>query len=531
MNLRPYQLNAVNAILQTWHDGIDKTLLVLPTGTGKTIVFSKVISERVKAGGRVLVLAHREELLNQAADKLYRVTGLKAALEKAENSSLDSWLNVTVGSVQTLQNEKRLSLFKPNYFDTIIVDEAHHALSPSYRRVLDYFSTSKILGVTATADRGDKRNLGELFETIAYEYTLPAAIREGYLVKIKALTLPLTINLSNVSVSCGDFQAAALGSALDPYLEEIAYLMTENCANRKTVVFLPLVATAQKFCKILNRRGLPAEEINGESLFRQETLARFHNGEFKVLCNSMLLTEGWDEPYVDCIVCLRPTKIRSLYAQIVGRGTRLANGKDHLLLLDFLWHTEKHELCRPSHLICENQDISRRVSEIMAEQTTGVIVDLFEAEKSAESSAQEKYEEALRKKLEEQQKKKRALVDPLQYEMSISGRVFTTDPNNLKALSPPSMAQLAILEKAGIFPDVVQCSGHASMLIETIKKRRDEGLSTPKQIRTLEKSGFQNVGTWSFESAKKIIDRICANSWRIPPGLNPRLYKPKANDT
>ena len=176
MNLRPYQIQAQNSILQTWNTGIGKTLLVLPTGTGKTIVFANVIAERVRQGDRVLVLAHREELLNQAADKLERAVGLGCALEKAQSSCLDSWYNVVVGSVQTLQSQKRLDRFPRDYFDTIIVDEAHHAISASYRRVIDHFADARLLGVTATADRGDKRNLGELFETIAYEYTLPAAI-------------------------------------------------------------------------------------------------------------------------------------------------------------------------------------------------------------------------------------------------------------------------------------------------------------------------------------------------------------------
>jgi len=493
-----------------------------------TIVFSKVIEERVRQGGNVLVLAHREELLNQAADKLEKSTGLGTALEKAESSCLDSWFNVTVGSVQTLQNEKRLQRFNPDYFDTVIVDEAHHAVSASYRRVLDYFKGAKILGVTATADRGDKRNLGELFETIAYEYTLVKAIRDGYLCPIKALTLPLNIDLVGVKQQSGDFQAAALGSALDPYLEQIAVLMLEQCRTRKTVVFLPLVSTSQKFCAILNRAGLSAVEVNGESKDRAEVLRNFHEGKYQVLCNSMLLTEGWDEPQVDCIVCLRPTKVRALYAQIVGRGTRIHQGKSDLLLLDFLWQTEQHDLCRPAHLICENTDISARVAEIMAEETQGAAVDLFEMELSAESQAQQEREESLRKILEEQKKRKRALVDPLQYEMSIAPdgkcREYEPDPMDLRAQVPPSAAQLSALEKAGVFPDEVKCAGQASAILETITKRRMEGLTTPKQIRFLERMGFAQVGTWPFESAKKMIDRIAANRWCLPHGINPKTY-------
>lgn len=530
MNLRPYQIQAQNAILQTWNTEIGKTLLVLPTGTGKTIVFANVIAERVRQGDRVLVLAHREELLNQAADKLERAVGLGCALEKAQSSCLDSWYNVVVGSVQTLQSQKRLDRFPRDYFDTIIVDEAHHAISASYRRVIDHFAGARLLGVTATADRGDKRNLGELFETIAYEYTLPAAIRDGYLCPIKALTLPLNIDLAGVKVSAGDFQAAALGSALDPYLEQIAELMREHCANRKTVVFLPLIATSQKMCRILNERGLSAAEVNGESEDRAEILQRFHDGEFKVLCNSMLLTEGWDEPAVDCIVCLRPTKVRALYAQIVGRGTRLFPGKKDLLLLDFLWHTEKHDLCRPAHLVCNNSDLSSRVAEILAEESQGEAVDLLEAEAGAESSAQQEREESLRKLLEEQRKRKRQLVDPLQYEMSIGNAAgYEPDPLDLRQQGPPSAAQLALLEKNGIFPDEVTCAGQASKLLDTLAKRRVEGLTTPKQIRFLERVGFREVGQWRFEDARRMIDRIAANRWTVPYGINPAAYQPQAS--
>jgi len=535
MEMRPYQKEAVASILETWESGINRTLLVLPTGTGKTIVFSKVIEEMVRRGSSVLVLAHREELLQQASDKLLRSTGLQTALEKADSSAIGAWENVVVGSVQTLQSEKRLANFSSDYFDAIVIDEAHHAVSPSYRRVIDHFPEAKVLGVTATADRGDKRNLGEVFDTISYEYTLPKAIREGYLSPIRALTCPLKIDLNGVTVQAGDYQAKALGSALDPYLQSIAKEIKKNCQGRKTVVFLPLVATSRKMRDCLMSEGLTAAEVNGESEDRAEILADFHDGKYQVLCNSMLLTEGWDEPAVDCVVCLRPTKVRALYAQIVGRGTRLSPGKKDLLLMDFLWQTEKHDLCRPAHLVCQNDDISARVAELMAEETEdegGIGLDLMDAEASAESKAQQEREEKLRRELESQRMRKKALVDPLQFEMSIEkdGKAFgyEPDPFDLRQQAPPSEAQLKYLENAGIFPDDVRCSGHASHLIDTIKKRRDEGLSTPKQIRCLERYGFVNVGTWTMAQAKNLITRIASNSWRIPIGIgDARNYQPK----
>ena len=233
MELRPYQQASKAAVFKEWEQGHQKTLLVLPTGTGKTIVFSKIIEDCVRRGDRALVLAHRGELLDQAADKLQQSTGLHCATEKAEQTCLGSWFRVVVGSVQTLMQKKRLRQFPKDYFQTIIVDEAHHCISDSYQNVLNYFDQAKVLGVTATPDRGDMRNLGTYFESLAYEYTLPKAIKEGYLSPIKAITIPLKLDLSAVRQQAGDFKASDLGTALDPYLVQIAAEMQKNCANRK----------------------------------------------------------------------------------------------------------------------------------------------------------------------------------------------------------------------------------------------------------------------------------------------------------
>ena len=164
--LRPYQEEARKAVFEEWEQ-VNRTLLVLPTGCGKTIVFAKVTEDCVRRGKRVLILAHRGELLEQAADKITKTTGLQCAMEKAEESCLGSWYRVTVGSVQSLQREKRLERFPEDYFGTIIIDEAHHSLSDGYQRILKHFPNAKVLGVTATPDRGDMRNLGEYFESLA----------------------------------------------------------------------------------------------------------------------------------------------------------------------------------------------------------------------------------------------------------------------------------------------------------------------------------------------------------------------------
>lgn len=524
MELRPYQQEAKTAVFREWEQGHKKTLLVLPTGTGKTIVFAKITEDCVRNGGRVLILAHRGELLEQAADKLEKATGLKSAVEKAEQSSLNSWYRVTVGSVQSLMREKRLAQFSPDHFTTIIIDEAHHCISDSYQRVLEHFDSADVLGVTATPDRGDMKNLGQYFESLAYEYTLPAAIRDGYLSPIKALTVPLTLDLSSVSMQAGDFKASEIGTALDPYLEQIAAEMEKYCKERKTVVFLPLVKTSQKFRDILLSHGFSAAEVNGNSEDRTEILKDFENGKYNVLCNSMLLTEGWDCPDVDCVVVLRPTKVRSLYCQMVGRGTRLAPGKDHLLLLDFLWHTERHELCHPANLICENAETAKQMTEDLC-ANAGCPADIEEAAKAAESEVVAQREEALAKQLSEMRKRKRKLVDPLQFEMSIQAEDLSGYvPSFGWEMAPASQKQISALEKFGIFPDEIDNAGKASLLLDRLAKRREEGLTTPKQIRFLESRGFQHVGTWQFETARKLIDRIAANGWRIPHNIDPATY-------
>ena len=531
MNLRPYQTEAKDAVLSEWRGGHARTLLVLPTGTGKTIVFSAIIADRVAAGERVLVLAHRGELLDQAADKLQRSTGLLCAVEKADESCLGSWYRVVVGSVQTLMRPQRLMQFPANYFGVIVIDEAHHCLSDSYQRVLEHFSGANVLGVTATPDRTDMRNLGQYFDSLAYEYTLPKAIREGYLCPIKALTVPLTLDISGVGVAAGDYKANELGDALEPYLEQIAYNMTNYCAGRRTVVFLPLVATSQKFRDILEAHGFRAAEVNGESPDRAEILRDFQAGKYDVLCNSMLLTEGWDCPGVDCIIVLRPTKSRSLYCQMVGRGTRLAPGKEYLLLMDFLWHTERHELCRPASLICENEDVARRMTENL-EKAAGSPEDIEAAEQRASEDVIAEREAALAEQLRQMRRRKQKLVDPLQFAFSIESEDLS---NYVPAFgyesAPPTEGQRDALEKWGILPDDVDSVGKANKLLDKLRNRREQGLTTPKQIRFLEGRGFRHVGTWTFDSAKKLIDRIAANGWRTPREIVPEKYEPELMQT
>lgn len=525
IELRPYQKEALDAVFREWEGGARKTLLVLVTGGGKTIVFSKVIEKLVREGKRVLVLAHRGELLEQAADKLYKSTGIRCATEKADKTSIDSWYRVVVGSVQTLMRDKRLNQFSPDAFDAIVIDEAHHALSEGYQKVLSHFDKAKVLGVTATPDRGDMKELGTYFDTLAYEYPLPKAIKEGYLCRIKAMTIPLKLDISMVGVSSGDFKLGEIGSALDPYLNQIADEMAAICKDRKTVVFLPLISTSVKMRDMLNKRGFRAEEVNGESEDRKAILDRFQAGETNVLCNSMLLTEGWDCPGVDCIVILRPTKVRSLYTQMVGRGTRLSPGKDHLLLLDFLWQTERMDLCRPASLICTEEDVAKHMTKRLLKEEGEI--DIMDAEEDAIKDALNEREESLAEKLKAMRKRKRALVDPLQYAMSIQD----IDLSNYKPAfgweaQPADDDTKVHLEKMGIWPDEIT-QGAANKLLDRLDERSHLGYATPKQIRLLERYRFKNVGAWKQVAAAKMVARIAASGWQTPRGIIPETYVPE----
>ena len=525
LELRKYQSEAVDSIINQWKMGYQKTLLVLPTGTGKTVVFAKVVEIKVGEGKRVLILAHRNELLEQANDKLKSTCGLEAVLEKAEFTTVGLDEPITVGSVQTLYRESRISKFPRDYFDIIIVDEAHHVMSDTYQKILSYFDKALVLGVTATPDRADHKNLGQYFESLAYEYPIRQAIKEGYLSPVKAQMIPLELDINNVSISNGDYAVGEIGSALEPYLDQIAKEMVTYCKGRKTLVFLPLIKTAQKFCDLLIKYGFNAVEVNGDSPDRAEKIDAFERGEYDVLCNAMLLTEGWDCPSIDCLIVLRPTKVRSLYQQMVGRGMRTCEGKTELLLLDFLWMTERHDLCHPSSLIAKSEEVASKMDDKVTKSKDGV--DLLETEDEAEKDIVREREESLAKELAEMKKRQRRLVDPIQYAVSISAEdLVNYEPTFAWEMGPASEKQLAYLEKWGISPDEVKNAGLASLLISRIASRQDLGLATPKQIKCLERYGFIHVGTWSFDAASHVIDRLAARNWRLPYGYDPSTYVP-----
>lgn len=500
IRLRPYQQEAVDAVHQHWQEW-DRELLVMATGTGKTATAKRIIQDRL-SNGPVLFMAHRDELIEQA-----RATFGDAGKIKGSVTDIRP---ITVGSVQTLINRPRYD------FKTLIIDEAHHAVSDSYQRILAQYPDAKVLGLTATPDR---KGLGNVFDGIAYEYGLRDAVKDGYLSPIVARTIPIDIDLTQVKTRVGDFEVTGLVEALEPYLPEIARSMVEHAMDRKTIVFLPSVQMAKEFADMLRGYGFDAREVDGESVDRKETLDWFANaGKGSVLTNAMLLTEGYDCPDTDCVVMLRPTKVRSLYSQCIGRGTRLAPGKRDCLILDFLWLSTKHDLCSPASLITDNDEDAQKVSEKAVEDE----LELFDALTDVEEQRRNALAEAIRANA----KRKARLVDPLTFFVDVNEQALLDYVETFPwEREPATEKQIRLIEGAGI--DTIGITkGRASKIVDAIFRRRDAKLATPKQMRMLEKKGFQNVGLWSFEQASNMMGLLAKNKWRVPWGIDPQTYVP-----
>lgn len=344
LELRPYQVEAIAAIEEAERRGVRRPLLGLPTGTGKTVIFAALIRKR---GGRALVLAHRDELLSQATDKIRQIDPVtRMGLVKAEANEIEA--PVVVASMQTLARQSRLAQL-PRQFETVVVDEAHHATADTYRRVLEWTADSPlVLGVTATPERADNASLGEVWDEVVYSRTLLEMIRAGYLVDLRGLRVRLDVDFSRLRVSHGDFvdtEAAAVLTAADaPAHACTAYL--EHAAGRKALLFTPTVELAHLMAEAFRDGDVSAEAVDGSLPLeeRRAILARLRSGKTQVVANCAVLTEGFDEPSVDCVIIARPTRSRILYVQMIGRGTRTFPNKRDCMIVDLVGATERFDL-------------------------------------------------------------------------------------------------------------------------------------------------------------------------------------------
>ena len=505
MQLRPYQEKVIADTLAGFQQ-FNRQLAVLPTGGGKTIIFSKLAQQLQPK--RTLILAHREELVDQAIEKLHRSTGIFAGKEKAEFEARHTD-PVVVASVQTMI--RRLDKWPADHFGLVVVDEAHHALAQSYRTVLSHFDGSAlVLGVTATPDRGDKQCLGKYFENVPAEVTLFDLINQKYLSRIAVKSVPLQIDLrkAETAAGSGDYSESDLGDALEPYLAEIARSIATEAAWRRTLVFVPLIATSHKFVEACRAAGVNAKHIDGNSPDRKEILHDFANGRHDLLSNAMLLTEGFDDPGIDCVVILRPTKSRALYSQMVGRGTRIAAGKSNLLLLDFLWLHERHALIRPAHLVAKSDAEAKQITELAQTKPwplNGWNADQFDLQTLA-TDAQAQREARLREELKAKEKRKARFIDPIEFSLSLgSFDAAEFQPTMKWESGPVTEKQRVRLERHKLDFEALT-AGQASKIIELLDTRQRLGLATPRQIRCLRQFKHPNPETATFAEASKFLD-------------------------
>jgi superfamily II DNA or RNA helicase len=495
-SLRGYQLAAADSIMSGFGE-FRRQLVVMPTGSGKTVLFAETALQFQP--GRALVLAHREELIDQAVDKIANFTGLKAEVEMGERkASMEA--PIVVASVQTLQRQARRDRWPKHHFSLVVVDEAHHVLAASYLRILNHFDThSCVLGVTATPDRADKRQLGDYFQNIAYEIGLLDLVKQGWLSPIRVRTIPLGLDLRHARTVAGDYNAEDLGDIIAPQLGKIVEVLAREYSHRKTVVFLPLISLSQSFVQLCHAVGLPAWHVDGTTKNRAEILSEFSSARCGILSNAMLLTEGYDEPSIDCVVCLRPTKVRSLYCQIVGRGTRLYPNKDHLLLLDFLWLSDDHSLIKPAHLVAKDEEEAEQLTEMLAqnEELEGAAADVVEARTRK-----------LAEKLENNRVRPARFFDPLEFAVSLGDLDLADfEPTMLWHTDTASPRQLQVLGRFGFDTKQITCKGHAAAILDRVFMRGQLKLATPKQLRWLTKLGHPEPQLATFDEAKNFLDQ------------------------
>jgi superfamily II DNA or RNA helicase len=345
---RPYQLEALCAIQSAEKEGVRRPLVVHPTGTGKTVTFAHLISQRANRG-RSLILVHREELADQTAEKIEMIApDLEYGIVKADKNDVDA--DVVIASVWTVSQPYRLSQLRD--FATVIVDEAHHAPAPTWMKILTHVGSFSdhgplTVGFTATPER-DKKKLGVWEKVVSY-MSIREAIYGGYLCDVRGQVIRTSLNLDNVNKKTGgDYADGSLGTELESSgaIQEIAAAYKQYAGERKGVAFLPTVATAKNLAEAMAACGIKAETISGDTDpdERKAILARLRTGETQVVTNCMVLTEGFDCPSLECVLVSRPTKSHGLYVQMVGRGTRPSLGKKDLLILDVTGASERHEL-------------------------------------------------------------------------------------------------------------------------------------------------------------------------------------------
>lgn len=469
MQLRDYQQDAFRAVNEGW--GLyQKQLGIMATGGGKTILFSHLAATDP---GKVLILAHREELINQAVDKLYSATGIHAAVEQGTRKAIPG-SKVTVASVQTMRGRK--GKYAPDHFSLIIVDECQHRTSREYMDAMEHFQARE-LGVTATPSRSDKKELSRVYQSVAFNFGMLELIKRGYLSDVRIRRLKCEVDIRQLRLR-KEFNKDEVAEVLHPVIKDMARELAAESWFMKLLVFLPRCDVSHKFAHELAKLGLEAAHISGACKDREAKLKWFSKPGPKVLCNAMLLTEGFDQPDVDGILVGRPILSPSLYAQIVGRGTRLSPGKSYCTVFDPLWLSGRHDICKAACLTAETELHRERLQ---------VALDLGMDFLEAEERAQRDVEEALAKQLREAARPKppKGFIDPLKFALAIHDTDLAEyEPITQDELQPATLAELSALASYKMWaPDISH--GQARALLTVLNRREDNGLASPAMVMRL----------------------------------------------
>jgi superfamily II DNA or RNA helicase len=577
VKLRPYQLECVESAIEKLRNGSRATLCVLPTGTGKTLCFASV-ADRWKCGN-VMVVAHREELIFQAVDKMKLVLGYAPEIEMGEyraeaSGSLfgTSRSKAIVSSVQTLNAGRscdacagsgkidtgdiepqpcpacvdgmvrRMQKFDPNEIGLLVVDESHHIVADSYRRIVNYLGRNpnlRVLGVTATPDRADEEALGKVFDSVAFEYGIVDAIDDGWLVNVEQQFVKCeSLDLSRCRSVAGDLNGADLESALveEEPLHQVVNPTIEIAGDRQTLVFAASVFHANRMAEIFNRhKPGSAECVDGKTPLwkRRDTLERYGREAFQYLINCGVLLEGYDCERIRVVAMARPTKSRALYAQCIGRGTRplvppteetaeerraaiAASSKPNVLVIDYAGNSGRHKLISTADVLggrFEEHVIERAVSRAR--------------EKGGSADMRQEMVAVVRDdKRKKEEEERRAHI-----KANVTYTHQRIDPFNIFDLAPhrepgwhkgrkPSQAQLDTLERAGIPAKGISFS-KASQLIGELVKRRQKGQCTFRQAKILARNGLPT--NLSFKAAGEAITELASHGWAAPAGMRERF--------
>jgi superfamily II DNA or RNA helicase len=531
MELRPYQQVAVDT---TWKmfDDYSRLLGVAATGAGKTIMFAWLAGRVAEGAGSTLILADQNELIGQAVDRVRDVTGITAAVEQGPRRALRD-APIVVSTIQSMS--RRLKRWPKETFQLVIADEADKSAADSWDRTLGHFDeTARVLGVTATPNRADRRNIMDYFEAKAFDIDLFDLIRQGYLSRITVQTVPLQIDIREVGQNKGDYDAGQLAAKLAPHFVEICRVIKEYAANRRVLIFWPLIATSKAFCEVAKDEHLSARHIDGASPDRDDILRVYRKGDFSILSNAQLIGRGVDLPMIDCVINCRCTRHPTTYRQLIGRGTRVYcprgcsktcehdERKRDLLVLDFLWQFERYGVVRPGDLIAKSPEQAQALNEAIADLSEPMDLELLDSKVAAQR------EETLRRSFEANKNKRGRVFDALEWATQWAGRdgsirdLLDYVAETARDLLPITPYQAKRLEKAKFDLSTVKGYGHAAKIVDMLDSRRARGLCTIAQANALAKFGHPDPMGETFIAATPMLDRLFGELKRT--GRWPRLH-------